>query len=95
MPKDKIIEQNCIDLLRMRGKIKSPTKEDIKELLNEIFNYERTVLSDITVNRLIRHIMNYIKDGDMNRRNADEILVLALNQLGMSNLVDEYKERVK
>jgi hypothetical protein len=92
----KRIEDNSVSLLNMRIKKEAVNlKTDIKEVLVELFGYERTMLSDPTLNRLVRHIANYIKDTDINRQNADDILLMTLRQLGMEKLIEAYKEMTK
>lgn len=87
----KALEENSISLLKMRKQHDQESPDDLKESLKELLLYENTMLSDVTLNRLVRRITNYIEDASIDRIHADEILLLTLSQIGMDDLVDEYK----
>lgn len=92
----KRIEENGINLLSMRAFPARPDLHtEIKELLRDVFLAEHTMLSDITLDRMTRYLVNYVKDADNRRRNADEILLLVFQSLRFEQLIKEYKEIVK
>lgn len=92
----KRIEDNAIAFLNMRVKKEVvSTFDGIKAEIKEIFEYDRTALSDISLNRFTRHIVNIIKDREIDRQNADEVLLFVCKQLNMHGLVDAFNERIK
>lgn len=91
----KRVEENAISMLRMRRPKPVDLKEEIGSYLREVFLANHTMLAKPTMDRLTRFLVNLALSSDIGRINADEVLLVTFSNLGMGDLVNEYKHIIK
>lgn len=93
MKPNKIIEQNYIAEFRMRRWVNTRiSKIDVMDNLGEILVANNERVSSNALAALARYFMNLSEDKLVNRRIADDTILRLLNDIGMSDVGDEYKE---
>lgn len=90
----KTIEDNAISMLHMIPR-REESMENVSDFLKEVFESQNTALSDPLLKRLTRFVMNEIRSAGITRQNADAVILTVVSNIGMKELVQEYKETVK